>query len=177
MDAISESRLKDVHPLLAQKIRQLADAVAADQPPVHIRVTQGLRKWTEQAALYAQGRSAPGAIVTNAEPGHGWHEFGLAVDVVPFDQGGQPDWNKSHPIWQRLIQLGHRLGLQEGAEFRTFPDYPHFQLPGRYPISPDNEVRETFLQSGIPGIWRNSGLDEIDLSVRNRTNLARIEQT
>jgi peptidoglycan L-alanyl-D-glutamate endopeptidase CwlK len=158
MDSISEDRLKYVVPLLATKVRDMALTLSLDPSPVHLRVTQGLRTWSEQAALYAQGRSAPGAIVTNAEPGHGWHEFGLAVDVVPFGLDGQPDWNRSHPIWRRLIQLGHAQGLVEGAEFRTFPDYPHFQLTGRYPVSPNDEVRETFHQSGLLGVWQGAGL-------------------
>lgn len=171
MDAISERRLTEVHPLLASKIRQLSDTVAADQPPVHLRVTQALRTWSEQARLYALGRSDPGRVVTNAQPGHSWHQFGLAVDVVPLGQDGQPDWNTSHPIWQRLVAAGTALGLQAGARFRTFPDYPHFQLTGKLPESPDNETREAFLLSGIDGIWRNSGLDETDLSVRQRTDI------
>ncbi len=159
MDPVSESRLQDVHPALARKIRQLADILACDQPPVTLRVTQGLRSYSEQAVLYAQGRSAPGKVVTNAEPGHSYHQYGLAVDVVPFGLDGQPDWNTSHPIWQRIVHVGTSLGLQAGAEFRSFPDYPHFQLTGTLPASPNDETRESFLQSGISGIWKESGLD------------------
>jgi peptidoglycan LD-endopeptidase CwlK len=159
MDKISEARLQEVHPRLARIVRQMADILELDKPPVTLRVTQGLRSWSEQAQLYAQGRSAPGKVVTNAEPGHSWHNFGLAVDVVPFDLEGQPDWNTSHPIWQRLVRLGTSLGLVAGAQFRTFPDQPHFQLTGKLPMSPDLEVRESYGQSGIAGIWKDSGLD------------------
>jgi peptidoglycan L-alanyl-D-glutamate endopeptidase CwlK len=159
MDKISEARLQEVHPRLARIVRQMADILELDKPPVTLRVTQGLRSWREQAQLYAQGRSAPGKVVTNAEPGHSWHNFGLAVDVVPFDLEGQPDWNTSHPIWQRLVRLGTSLGLVAGAQFRTFPDQPHFQLTGKLPMSPDLEVRESYGQSGIAGIWKDSGLD------------------
>jgi len=160
MDNVSEARLASVHPQLARKIRQMADILAVDRPPVTLRVTQGFRTHQQQAQLYAQGRTLPGKIVTNAAPGHGWHEFGLAVDVVPFGLDGQPDWNTSHPIWQRLVQLGTSLGLVEGAQFRSFPDYPHFQLTGNWPVSPDDEVREELTKSGISGIWSKSGLEE-----------------
>ena len=159
MDTISEERLSQVHPMLAMKIRQMADILASDDPPTTLRVTQGLRTWSEQAVLYAQGRSAPGRVVTNAEPGSSWHNFGLAVDVVPLDLQHLPDWNTSHPIWQRIVSVGTGLGLVAGAQFRTFVDYPHFQLTGKWPASPDLEVRETYGQSGIGGIWNNSGLD------------------
>lgn len=160
MDAISEVRLREVHPQLARKIRQMADILALERPPVALRVTQGLRTWGEQAALYAQGRSQPGRIVTNAEPGHSWHQFGLAVDVVPLGLEGQPDWNTSHPIWRRLVAVGIGLGLVAGGQFRSFRDYPHFQLTGKLPVSPDIEVRESFGQSGISGIWKETELEE-----------------
>jgi len=161
MDSVSEARLGVVHPLLARKVRQMADIIALDRPPVTLRITQGLRTWGEQAQLYAQGRSAPGRIVTNAEPGHSWHNFGLAVDVVPFGIDGQPDWSMAHPIWQRLVAVGTGLGLVAGALFRSFPDYPHFQLTGKLPVSPDTEARETFGNSGILGIWKEAGLEEV----------------
>ncbi len=160
MDQVSERRLNDVHPMLQRKIRQLADILATDRPPIILRITQGYRSWAEQAQLYAQGRSVPGKVVTNAEPGHSWHQFGLAVDVVPLGLEGQPDWNIEHPTWQRIVAAGTSLGLVAGAQFRSFPDYPHLQLTGSLPVSPDLEVRETFGQSGIAGIWRDSGLEE-----------------
>ena len=136
----------------------MAEILALDNPPVIFRVTQGVRSWNEQAALYAQGRTAPGVVVTNAQPGHSYHGFGLAVDVVPFDQK-LPDWNRQHPIWQRLIEVGQFLGLEEGARWRSFPDFPHFQLTGRFPASPDDEVRQIFLQAGTIGVWQESGLN------------------
>src|SRR5512146_24015 len=103
MDAISEARLKLVCPLLATKIREMADLLAGEG--IAIRVTQGLRTWAEQDALYAQSRTAPGPKVTNCKGGYSYHNFGLAVDCVPDDierDGFQPDWNVTHPVWQRM---------------------------------------------------------------------------
>lgn len=155
MDAVSEARLELICPALAAKIRQMADMLKDEFP---FRVTQGLRSWDEQAKLYAQGRTAPGKIVTNAPPGHSYHNFGLAVDVVPMTELG-PDWNLSHPQWQRLVAVGTSLGLTAGAGFRTFPDYPHFQLTGSLPISPDDEVRQCFLDGGMVAVWKQAGLE------------------
>ena len=164
MDAISESRLTEVHPLLASKIRQMADILA--QSGVTLRVTQGLRSWTQQLSLWLKGRDPNGTVidrskvVTNAAPGHSWHNFGLAVDVVPMDNVGQPDWNVNHPVWKQIVSVGTSLGLVAGAEWRTFPDYPHFQLTGKLPVSPDDEVRQTFKDGGMVTIWKESGLEE-----------------
>lgn len=155
MDTASEAKLISVHPLLAAKIRQMASILEGEG--TIITVTQGLRSWQDQARLYAQGRTAPGPIVTHAPPGHSWHQFGLAVDLVPL-AGGRPDWNATHPTWQRIVQLGNSLGLTEGAGFRSFPDWPHQQLTGSWPVSPTDEVRQTFLIGGVPSVWEASGL-------------------
>src|SRR5689334_1902015 len=94
MDPISEARIKDVHPLLAEKIRTMAAML--EQEGIIIRVVQAFRTWAEQQALYEQGRSRAGKIVTNCPGGHSYHNFGLAVDCVPsiggVDQSYQPDW-------------------------------------------------------------------------------------
>jgi peptidoglycan LD-endopeptidase CwlK len=40
-------------------------------------------------------RTAPGKIVTNAKGGYSNHNFGLAVDVVPFEEGTL-NWNTNY---------------------------------------------------------------------------------
>src|SRR5438105_4239472 len=103
MDNASEARLGEVMPPLAAKVRQLASLLANEG--IVVRVTQGLRSWPQQDALYAQGRTTPGHVVTNAPGGTSWHNFGCAVDLVPdaaLDASSNfiPDWNASHPCWQ-----------------------------------------------------------------------------
>lgn len=153
MNAVSEARLKDVNPGLADKIRQLADALT--QEHIEIRVTQGLRTWADQARLYAQGRTAPGPRVTDARPGESWHCFGLAVDVAPFDHWGKPDWDATHPAYRRIVALGTTLGLKSGIAWN---DVPHLQLTGRFGASPDGEVRQIYDAAGVEGIWKEAGL-------------------
>ena len=147
---ISLSRLMTVHPALEEKIRQL-DAAA---PEINLQIPQALRTYQSQDALYAQGRTTPGKIVTDVRGGFSWHNFGLAVDVVPEEAiAGQPDWNTAHPVWARLISIGESLGLVSGSTWRTFPDFPHFQLTGRFAVTPDDEVRAIFSAGGLPAVW------------------------
>src|SRR5512133_1170305 len=107
MESISEARIALICPKLADTIRRMADIL--EQEGILIRVVQGLRSWTEQDALYAMGRSTPGKIVTNVRGGGSYHNFGLAVDCVPSIHGTecayQPDWDKNHPAWQRMIEV------------------------------------------------------------------------
>lgn len=160
MDAISEQRLSQVCPTLADKIRQLYDMIT-DEP---IRVTQGMRSWLEQRRLWLQGRDENGnivdesLIVTKAPPGHSWHEFGLAVDVAPFDSENRPDWNLSHPVWSQIITSGEALGMYSGDQFHSIKDDPHFQLTGRFPVSPDNEARRILQSAGPRAVWIAAGL-------------------
>jgi peptidoglycan L-alanyl-D-glutamate endopeptidase CwlK len=156
MDAISEARLGEVHPKLAEKIRSMAEMLELEN--ITIRVVQSMRSWKEQAELYAQGRTEPGQVVTNAKPGTSWHNYGLAVDVAPFDSG-VPDWNAAHPAWKRIVAVGESVGLVSGSSWRTFPDWPHFQLTGQLPVSPDDSVRAEFETGGIQAIWTSTLLD------------------
>lgn len=160
MDSVSEARLQEVAPLLSQKIHTLSTML--EQEGIDIRVVQALRSWSEQDALYAQGRTAPGNIVTNCRGGHSYHNFGMAVDCVPDDPshpGYQPDWNAAHPTWKRMETVGQSLGLDSGATWRTFPDAPHFQLTGRFPEgAPDDEVRQLFKDGGMQAIWAEAEL-------------------
>lgn len=159
MDSVSEARLQLVCPALADKVHTLATMLADEN--IVFRVTQGLRAWNDQDKLYQQGRTTPGPIVTNAPAGHSWHEFGMAVDVVPDDPtvaGFQCDWNTSHPAWDRLIAVGESLGLFSGSEFVHIKDEPHFQLTGTFPVSPNDEVRQIFKDQGMEAIWIEAGL-------------------
>lgn len=156
MDAVSEARLQEIMPLLAEKIRQVSRILEGEG--FAIRVVQGLRTWAQQDALYAQGRTTEGKIVTNAKGGQSWHNFGMAVDVVPSVNGVEmayvPDWNPQHPSWQRMVNLGIGLGLDSGATWSSLKDYPHFQLTGRFPENaPDDEVRQIFKDAGMAGVW------------------------
>jgi len=153
MDSISEARLQLVMPALSDKIHTLATML--ETAGVVIRITQGLRTWAEQDALYAQGRTAQGNIVTNAKGGQSWHNFGVAVDFVPMDQiPPAPDWNVNHPVWQQIIKAGESLGLYSGDEFEHVQkDEPHFQLTGRFPVSPDDEARSIYANEGQQAFW------------------------
>jgi len=162
MDQNSEARLDLVHPKLAEKIRSMAEMLA--QENIVIKVVQGLRSWDDQAKLYAEGRDDGGnvvdksKVVTNAKPGTSWHNYGLAVDVAPFD-AGIPDWNVEHPAWKRIVAVGESVGLTSGSTWRSFPDWPHFQLTGQLPESPDDATRTAFTVGGMQQVWDDTLLE------------------
>lgn len=105
----------------------LADCAAAG---IDVLVTCTLRSNDEQATLFAQGRTAPGPIVTNARPGQSAHNFGLGLDVVPI-VNGKPDWSGTTPVWQEIANIFRARGCQWlGEPDSPFREQAHFQLPG-----------------------------------------------
>lgn len=166
MDANSEKRLQGVHPILADKTRQLAAQLL--EHGIEIRVVQGLRTYAEQAELYAKGRSTPGARVTNAPPGSSYHNYGLAVDVCPGIPGSnpwKPDWTLKgsdgnlSTSWAAIRDGGTSLGLCSGATFHSLPDYPHLQLTGKLPIGkPTDEAKQLLVSKGIKAVWVLAGI-------------------
>lgn len=104
--------------------------VKAAQDGIELVVVQGLRTNEEQARLYAQGRTAPGAVVTNSPPGSSWHNFGLAFDVAIYNNG-KAEWPENEQLWQRIGAIGKSIGLEWGGDFKSIRDRPHFEYhPG-----------------------------------------------
>ena len=152
MNQASKTRLYEIHPKLAFKVTQLENLLGKS-----LEVVQGLRSWAQQAAIWAQGRTMPGAIVTRCPPGHSWHQFGLAVDICPDELLGSPDWNPEHPDWQQIETLAESIGLVSGGGFSSH-DHPHLQLTGRFPVNPNNEARQLFKDGGMQAVWNEGGL-------------------
>jgi len=146
--ALSEKRLAALHPLLAERGRAMLDRCA--QRGLALVVTQGLRTWEEQDALYAQGRTAPGKIVTKARGGQSYHNFGLAFDILVLDAMGKADWDSSHPGWSQAADVGKALGLEWGGDWQTIKDQPHFQYTGGLGL----DRCRLLYPKGLPAIWR-----------------------
>lgn len=153
MDAISAERLAAVHPRLADLVTQMDAALS--QQGIHLRVVQGLRTIAEQQALWEQGRTAPGSIVTNARPGDSWHNYGTAVDLIPGLRGTpqwEPNWNHAHPDFVAMIRCGVSVGLVSGSTWISLKDYPHFQLAG-LPVTPTQAMRVYLVTHGLEDFW------------------------
>lgn len=146
MNDASQKRLAKVHPELASRIQTLIGALA--QQGLQVEVVQGLRTFAEQDALFAQGRTKPGPIVTRARGGQSNHNYGLAVDLVPFNDG-KPNWNAPMSAWTTIGMGAHNLGLQWGGDWKKFVDKPHVQLPGMSVP----ECFALFKRGGLSAVW------------------------
>jgi peptidoglycan L-alanyl-D-glutamate endopeptidase CwlK len=124
--AKSATRLKGLHPVVMAAATALIERCYARG--VHIIITQGLRTIAEQDALYAQGRSKPGPIVTNARGGYSYHNYGLAVDfALMLPNGTSVSWDMKRDgndnrtaDWQEVIQEAKKLGFEWGGDWTSF---------------------------------------------------------
>lgn len=117
--------LDELEPVVAARARLLLEKAAAEG--IVLKITQGFRTPESQAALYAQGRSTSGDVVTHAPSGYSWHEYRRAFDVaiVSF-QGDQTPNDLYDGPWDRVGELGESVGLEWGGHWKH-PDRPHFQ--------------------------------------------------
>ena len=123
VDARSEKVIATLLPPVQKLARALVQK-AADNG-IRIKIISGLRTYEEQDALYAQGRTTPGNIVTKAKGGYSNHNFGIAFDIGVFEGS---NYLTDSPKYKAVGVVGTELGLDWGGNWKTINDQPHFQL-------------------------------------------------
>src|SRR6266568_3689055 len=101
VDERSETNIATLLPEVQPYARVLV--TKATGTGITIKVISGTRTYPEQDALYEQGRSKPGKIVTNARGGHSNHNFGIAFDVGIFDG---PKYIAESPAYKAVGAMG-----------------------------------------------------------------------
>jgi peptidoglycan L-alanyl-D-glutamate endopeptidase CwlK len=126
-DTRSELNIAGLKPVAQAAARKFMAAVvpAMAGHGYEVRITSGYRSYAEQDALYAQGRTTKGPIVTQAPAGYSWHNFGLSFDITLF-KGGVPVYDS--PLYAECAAIGETQGLDCGAYWAKFKDEPHYQV-------------------------------------------------
>lgn len=136
----SSQTLATLHPDVRERFAAFlleANALAETKGLRYVAIC-GTRTWEEQAKLYAQGRTAPGKIVTKAPPGFSFHNFGLAVDFGVFRDkkyldGSEP--KTASAMHKAAGALASEHGLRWGGSFKSIVDEPHFELDTQLSLS------------------------------------------
>lgn len=123
-----------LHPRLQVKLTQLKEECAKNG--INILFSECLRTIAEQDALYAQGRTVPGNIVTNAKGStySSQHQWGIAADFyLNQDVDGDGDkkddaFNNSTGLFDLVGQIAKALGLGWGGDWTSIKDRPHLYL-------------------------------------------------
>ena len=102
-------------------------------------VLYGTRTVAEQQALYAQGRTKPGPIVTNKDGVNkkSKHNYlpSLAVDIAPWKSGKGIDWDDIDRFKELAVVVKKAadtvgVAIQWGGDWKTFKDWPHWEIKG-----------------------------------------------
>lgn len=140
-DAISIARVAALHPKVREEVANLiVDAESKLPVTAKIRIVQGLRTKAEQDALYAQGRTKSGSIVTNAKFGQSFHSYGLAIDfAIMYDKDGNGSyetlsWDENYDFdkdgvkdWQEVVKTFTDKTWVWGGNFKSIKDNPHLE--------------------------------------------------
>lgn len=118
---INSRNINDLDPIVAAKCR--AFIAACKKQGIDVLITSTYRDNESQNAIYAQGRTRPGRVVTNARGGQSFHNWRVAFDFVPI-VSGKAQWNDAR-TFKKCRAIGESLGL-EGLSFET----AHLQYRG-----------------------------------------------
>ena len=131
---MASRKIEDLHPTLQPICREFLRRCEARG--LHVFLVCTYRSNAEQERLFAQGRTAPGHVVTRARAGQSAHNATTANGTPAakaFDIGvllnGKYDAEGKSDDWHIAGTVGMELGLnwygQPGAPFK---EMPHFQL-------------------------------------------------
>lgn len=133
MDKPTEERIEKLHPKVrrdVQKIIKTCDSLLTGR--AKIRITQGLRTFAEQDALFNKKPK-----VTNAKGGQSVHNYGFAVDICLIIDGKEAsfdtrkDWdNDKIADWDECVKVFASYGWSWGGNWNNFKDMPHFDKIG-----------------------------------------------
>ncbi len=126
---VTKKQVNDLQP----KVMRAAAAVSMEMNLLGLptRITEGFRSIERQNELYAQGRTKPGAIVTQAKGGQSLHNYGVAVDFVFVQQG----YNATDAQWKTLGTILNKHGFEWGGDWKGFVDKPHAEMRLGYTLA------------------------------------------
>ena len=142
---MASRKLTDLSPFMQEKASSFIKCCQAYNIDYLIYCTY--RSGEEQDYLYRTGRDLPGKIVTYARAGQSKHNtvddngkpHSEAWDGVPLING-KPLWSlyimdttnrrMIHPIWEKVLEIGHSIGLESGQDWKKFKEACHWQRKG-----------------------------------------------
>ena len=123
---INSRSLSELLPQVQVRAEKMIEVCKASG--IDLLVTSTYRDNESQDALYAQGRTTPGKIVTKAKGGQSFHNYRCAFDVVPL-VNGKPIWD-DEALWAKIGQIGKQVGLEWAGDWVSFKETAHFQYTG-----------------------------------------------
>ena len=149
MDKVTIDKIALLHPKLREEGMSIHTEINERlNGRVIFRFTHSLRTFAEQDAIYAQGRTKPGPIVSYSKGGQSFHNFGLAVDgALLIDNDGNGTYEKASWDFFKDEDNDKIKDFEEiDFVFKSYGwsglykadgkrwDFPHFQKNFGYPV-------------------------------------------
>lgn len=118
---------------------------------LNVLITETLRTQSEQEALYAQGRTTSGKIVTNCRGYQSPHCWGVAFDFCRNVKG--KEYDNSDGFFERVGKIAKTVfdnteyDLFWGGDFKSFVDRPHVEM---IKYLPNNSTKTLINKYGTP---------------------------
>jgi peptidoglycan L-alanyl-D-glutamate endopeptidase CwlK len=133
MDKSTLDRINLLHPSVREEMKLIVDECnKLLTGKSQVRISQGLRTFAEQDALYAKRPK-----VTNAKGGQSIHNYGFAIDIVLIINGKEASWdthkdwdNDGIADWDECVKVFAKHGWSWGGSWASFKDMPHFDKIG-----------------------------------------------
>lgn len=121
--------MKDItlcHPKLQLLAAKMIEE--CEKQGLKIKIGETFRTAAEQEELYAQGRTKPGSIVTNAKGSSysSQHQWGIAFDFYRND--GKGAYNEEGQFFIKVGKAAKAVGLGWGGDWTSIVDKPHVYL-------------------------------------------------
>ncbi|WP_409305512.1 M15 family metallopeptidase [Peribacillus sp. SCS-155] len=129
----SVNKMGPVNPIVKESALEVVRR--AYDEGICMQIVSGFRTKEQQDALYRQGRTAPGYIMTNVKGGQSYHNYGLAVDYALVSPGGREvSWTVNRE-WLRVAEIAKSIGFTWGGDRPKFKDYGHLEMNGGLSIA------------------------------------------
>jgi peptidoglycan L-alanyl-D-glutamate endopeptidase CwlK len=111
---INSRDIGELEPVVANMTRSFI--AKCKESGIDVIVSSTYRDAESQNALYAQGRTTAGKIVTNAKAGQSFHNYRCAFDFVPI-VNGKAQWNDL-ATFQRCGEIAESVGLEWSGRWK-----------------------------------------------------------
>jgi peptidoglycan L-alanyl-D-glutamate endopeptidase CwlK len=120
---INSRKLEDLNP----KVKVLCEKFIEEckKQNIDVLITSTYRDAESQNALYAQGRTTAGKIVTNARGGQSYHNWRVAFDFVPLVHG-KAQWSDLN-TFKKCGEIAESVGLEWAGRWVKFKELAHCQ--------------------------------------------------
>lgn len=95
--------------------------------------TSFYRTIEEQDALYAQGRTIDGTIITKAKGGQSMHNYKVAIDFCII-KNGKADWDDLY-LYRKAGEIAKKYGFEYGGDWVQWKDNDHIQYTLGYTLT------------------------------------------